>query len=67
MREAKITPLYERLSRDDGDDKESNSISTQKNLLEQYAKNNGLPNPTHFTDATDILGLKQNPTKRASL
>ena len=50
MREAKITPLYERLSRDDGDDKESNSISTQKNLLEQYAKNNGLPNPTHFTD-----------------
>ena len=50
MRETKITPLYERLSRDDGDDKESNSISTQKNLLEQYAKNNGLPNPTHFTD-----------------
>jgi len=42
--------VYERLSRDDGDDKESNSISTQKNLLEQYAKNNGLPNPTHFTD-----------------
>ena len=39
MRETKITPLYERLSRDDGDDKESNSISTQKNLLEQYAKN----------------------------
>ena len=31
-------------------DKESNSISTQKNLLGQYAKNNGLPNPTHFTD-----------------
>lgn len=50
MRETKITPLYERLSRDDGDDKESNSISTQKNLLEQYAKSNGLPNPTHFTD-----------------
>ena len=50
MRETKITPLYERLSRDDGDDKESNSISTQKNLLEQYAKNNGLPNLTHFTD-----------------
>ncbi|HFI0328894.1 TPA: recombinase family protein [Streptococcus suis] len=50
MRETKITPLYERLSRDDGDDKESNSISTQKNLLEQYANNNGLPNPTHFTD-----------------
>ena len=50
MKERKITPLYERLSRDDGDDKESNSISTQKSLLEEYAKNNGLPNPTHFTD-----------------
>lgn len=50
MRETKITPLYERLSRDDGDDKESNSISTQKSLLEQYAKSNGLLNPVHFTD-----------------
>ena len=50
MKETKITSLYERLSRDDGDDKESNSISTQKNLLEQYAKNNGLSKLTHFTD-----------------
>ena len=50
MNKSKITPLYERLSRDDGDDKESNSISMQKQLLEEYAKNNGLPNPTHFTD-----------------
>ena len=50
MKEVKITPLYERLSRDDGDDKESNSISTQKRLLEDYARNNNLPNPTHFTD-----------------
>jgi len=50
MSETKITPLYERLSRDDGDDKESNSISTQKVLLEDYAKTHGLPNPTHFTD-----------------
>lgn len=50
MKATKITPLYERLSREDGDDRESNSISTQKILLEQYAKENGLPNPTHFTD-----------------
>ncbi len=50
MIENKITPLYERLSREDGDDRESNSISTQKILLENYARNNGLPNPTHFTD-----------------
>ena len=50
MNKSKITPLYERLSRDDGDDKESNSISMQKQLLEEYAKNNGLSNRTHFTD-----------------
>jgi DNA invertase Pin-like site-specific DNA recombinase len=50
MKATKITPLYERLSREDGDDRESNSISTQKTLLSQYAKENGLINPVHFTD-----------------
>lgn len=50
MRETKITPLYERLSRDDELQGESNSISTQKRMLEDYARNNNLPNPTHFTD-----------------
>ena len=29
---------------------ESNSISNQKKMLEDYARRNGLPNPTHFTD-----------------
>ena len=51
----KITALYERLSRDDfgkDDDqqRESNSISNQKAMLEDFARRNGLPNPTHFTD-----------------
>ena len=51
----KITALYERLSRDDfgkDDDqqRESNSISNQKQMLEDFARRNGLPNPTHFTD-----------------
>jgi len=50
MKRTKITPLYERLSRDDGDDKESNSISTQKVLLADYAQKHGLSNPVHFTD-----------------
>ncbi len=50
MRTSKITPLYERLSRDDELQGESNSISTQKRMLEEYAKTNNLPNPTHFTD-----------------
>ena len=50
MRNEKITPLYERLSRDDELQGESNSISNQKQMLEEYARRNGLPNPTHFTD-----------------
>ena len=50
MRNDKITPLYERLSRDDELQGESNSISHQKQMLEEFARRNGLPNPTHFTD-----------------
>ena len=50
MRNEKITPLYERLSRDDELQGESNSISHQKQMLEEFACRNGLPNPTHFTD-----------------
>lgn len=49
-RKEKITPLYERLSRDDELQGESNSISNQKKLLEEYAVGHGLPNPTHFMD-----------------
>lgn len=50
MRNEKITPLYERLSRDDELQGESNSISNQKTMLEEYAHRNVFPNPTHFTD-----------------
>ena len=50
MRNEKITPLYERLSRDDELQGESNSISHQKQMLEEFARRNGLPNPIHFTD-----------------
>ena len=50
MRNEKNTPLYERLSRDDELQGESNSISNQKQMLEDFARRNGLPNPTHFTD-----------------
>ena len=50
MRNEKITPLYERLSRDDELQGESNSISNQKQMLEDFARRNWLPNPTHFTD-----------------
>ena len=51
----KITALYERLSRDDfgkDDDqqRESNSISNQKRMLEDYAIKHGFTNLVHFTD-----------------
>ena len=38
------------MSRDDELQGESNSISHQKQMLEDFARRNGLPNPTHFTD-----------------
>lgn len=59
MLKAKITPLYERLSRDDELQGESNSISNQKSMLEDYARRNGFPNPTHFTDDSDIFEPSQ--------
>lgn len=46
----KITALYERLSRDDGIQGESNSIVNQKKILEEYASKNNLTNIIHFTD-----------------
>lgn len=46
----KITALYERLSRDDELQGESNSIVNQKKILEEYASKNNLFNIIHFTD-----------------
>ena len=46
---AKITALYERLSRDDEQQGESNSIINQKQYLEEYAKRQGFSNIRHFT------------------
>lgn len=64
---------YLRLSKDDGDfsfsgKTESNSIHNQRELLKNYLLSH--PDIVHvaeYADATDIIGLKQNPTKRASL
>ena len=46
----RITALYERLSRDDEQQGESNSIINQKKYLEDYARISGFPNIRHFTD-----------------
>lgn len=64
--------LYLRLSKDDmeegGAKSESNSIANQRELLRSFVKSQ--PDIQIFdiyVDAPDIIGLKQNPTKRASL
>ena len=46
----KITALYERLSRDDDQVGDSNSIVHQKKYLESYAQQRGYTNCRHYTD-----------------
>lgn len=45
-----ITALYCRLSRDDGMEGDSNSVSNQKKLLSKYAKENGFENPRYYVE-----------------
>lgn len=45
-----LTVLYERLSHDDELQGESNSISNQKAMLEDYAEKNGFMGIRHFTE-----------------
>jgi DNA invertase Pin-like site-specific DNA recombinase len=52
-----ITALYERLSHDDELQGESNSITNQKQILEEFAKKSGFTNIVHFTD-DGISGLR---------
>ena len=49
-RENLITALYERLSHDDELQGESNSITNQKKILEDYASQLGFTNIVHYTD-----------------
>ena len=46
----KITALYCRLSKDDGTNNDSMSISTQKTMLKDYAKRNGFLNCQFYVD-----------------
>ena len=46
----KICALYSRLSRDDEQQGESNSILNQKTMLEEYASKQGFMNLQHFSD-----------------
>ncbi|MDR0651794.1 MAG: DUF4368 domain-containing protein, partial [Synergistaceae bacterium] len=49
-RDKKLTILYERLSHDDELQGESNSITNQKKILEDYASKNGFTNILHISD-----------------
>ena len=46
----KITALYSRLSRDDEMQGESNSITNQKKILEDFAARSGFTSCRHFCD-----------------
>ena len=50
-----ITALYERLSRDDDLDGESNSIVNQKLYLQNYADEHGFTNCKHYTDGAAAI------------
>lgn len=50
MIDLSFAALYERLSRDDELQGESNSITNQKRLLENYARDHGITNFVHYTD-----------------
>jgi DNA invertase Pin-like site-specific DNA recombinase len=62
MLKTKITPLYERLSRDDELNGDSFSIQNQKQYLEAYAREHGFRNIRHFTDdgysGTNFAGVR---------
>ena len=62
-----ITALYPRLSKDDLQQGESNSISNQKKILETYAKQNGFTNLHWYTDDACIIGTNQSPSKWAAI
>lgn len=46
----KITALYCRFSRDDGQETENASITHQRELLKEYAESNGFTNLRYYAD-----------------
>ena len=65
MRNEKITPLYERLSRNDELQGESNSLSHQKQMLEEFARRNGLPDARY--EALDAQYAKEQDALNAEI
>lgn len=67
IRQEKITALYERLSRDDAVDGDSNSIINQKRMLEDYAAQKGFTNCVHYTDDGFSGGTFERPSWKRML
>ncbi|MFV8804576.1 recombinase family protein [Faecalibacterium taiwanense] len=59
--EDKITALYERLSRDDDQIGDSNSIVNQRRYLEGYCAQQGYTNFAHYTDDAFSGGTFERP------
>ena len=54
--------LYIRLSKEDENEGPSQSVTNQKSLLNEFVQQHRLSVYDTYIDATDIIGLKQNPT-----
>lgn len=75
MTDHRKTAVYIRLSAEDDNvdgraKKESDSVTSQRILLKSFVIDQlGVAESDilEYVDAPDIIGLKQNPTKRASL
>ena len=62
-----ITACYERLSRDDEQQGDSNSIVNQKRYLEDYAASHGFENCVHYTDDGISGGTFERPSWKRML
>ena len=54
--------LYIRLSKEDENQGPSQSVQNQESLLREFVEQHRLSVFDTYVDATDIIGLKQNPT-----
>lgn len=54
--------LYIRLSKEDENEGPSQSVQNQESLLREFVQQHRLSVFDTYVDATDIIGLKQNPT-----
>lgn len=59
LNQDEITALYCRLSQDDKQEGDSNSIINQKKILKKYAMDRGYTNIQFYIDGSSIIGPSQ--------